>query len=186
MSRSHPRHRGKFDQKILRRIAEKFPHIDFAECIRDPVRVDLGVEGQLIDQPVHLNGFIIDRPDVPVHLLGCVRDSVHDSLDVTLDCRDRRFQVMGNVRNQLPVLPVDLQLLLVGLQQLLAHVLKVLAELPHFLCALRLQLELKITVPDVARCILQMINRPADPVVKPEAQNDCGNREHDQHADDRV
>ena len=93
---------------------------------------------------------------------------------------------MGNVRNQLPVLPVDLQLLLVGLQQLLAHVLKVLAELPHFLCALRLQLELKIAVPDIARRVLQMINRPADPVVKPEAQNDCGNREHDQHADDRV
>ena len=53
--------------QLLHTVLEIIRHMDLGEGVGNPVGVDLGIKGQLIDQPVHLIGLIVDRVDIAVH-----------------------------------------------------------------------------------------------------------------------
>ena len=83
--------------KLLYAIRKVSIHINPVKGVRDPVRINLGIEGQLIDQPLHVIGLIVNSTDVLFLLFRRIRHAVHDALHVALDRRDRRLQIMGNV-----------------------------------------------------------------------------------------
>ena len=72
--------------------------------VGNPVRINSRVDRQLIDQPVHVVGFIVYGLDIFVYLLRSIGNAVHNPLHIALDCRDGRFQIMGDVAYQLLIL----------------------------------------------------------------------------------
>ena len=137
--------------QLFRAVPEKFLRADLGKCIRHAVGVDLGVEGELVDQPVHLICLVVNGLDVALHLFGRIGDPVHDAFDVAFYGRDRRLQIMGNVADQLPVLAVVGQLFVLGFLKPFPHFLKNVAELVHFLRASgRFQRKIIITVTNAS------------------------------------
>ncbi len=96
---------------LLDTVAEIISDIDPVEIVGDAVALKAGVEGQLIDQAVHVVGLVVDREYILFLLLRCVGDPVDQAFDITLDRCDRGLEVMGNIADQLPVLLLPLQLL---------------------------------------------------------------------------
>ena len=100
--------------------------MDLVKCIRNSVRIDLGIKSQLIDQPIHLVSFIIDGADISVHLLRRVCHAVHDAFHITLDSCDRCLQIMGNIADQFLIFLVKCHFFFSRLLQAFAHFLKII------------------------------------------------------------
>ena len=98
-------------------VAEIIRHVDPVEIVRDPVIINSGISGQLVDQTIHINGFIVDGLDVFIHLLRRICHTVHDSFHITLNGCDRGLQIMGNIADQLFVLLLMLGVLFRGFLQ---------------------------------------------------------------------
>ena len=168
--------RVKLQIQFFHTVIEIIRDMDFRERIRNAVRVNLGIKRQLIDQTVHLIRFVVNGADVAVHLLRRICHAVHDSLDITLDRGNRCFQVMRNVADQLFILFVELDLFLRRLFQPDTHLLEIFAEIVDLLHAARLHGKVKISVLDILRRLFQLLERPDDSAVNPEAEAQA--REH--------
>ena len=70
--------------KILRRA-------DPVKIIRDTVCVNLGIQRQLINEPVHVHRLVVDRAHIFVCFFRCVRNPVQDPFHIALDRCNRRF-----------------------------------------------------------------------------------------------
>ena len=74
---------------------------------------------------------------------------------------------MRDVRDQLSVLLVRLQLLLLGFLKPKPHLFKCLHQLTELVMRLRLQCEIKVTTLDPLRRLLQLIHRLHDAHINP-------------------
>ena len=86
-----------------------------------------------------------------IHLFGCVRHAVNNALDITTHRRERRFQVMRDIADELAVLSLVVQTLLGVFLEPLTHLLKVLAQLTDLIICLRLDRKIKIVLHNVFR-----------------------------------
>ena len=87
-------------------VPEVVGHIDPGKRIGDLVGVDLGIKRQLIDEPVHVVGLMVDGTYIFVQLFRRRGHAVHDPLHIPLDGRDGSLQIMGDVADQLLALLV--------------------------------------------------------------------------------
>ena len=134
------------ESQFLRTVRKIVLNIQFTECIRNTVGIDFGVKSQLIDQMIHLIGLVINSAYIPVHLLRCVRNTIHDTFHITLNCCNRSLQIMGNIADQFLVLFVHQDLLFCGFLKTFPHLLKILAKLGKFIVSFYLQYEIQITL----------------------------------------
>ena len=61
------------------------------EIVRDTVVVNTGIQRQLVNQLIHIIGFIVNSLDVFIHLFRRVCNAVHNTLHVALDGGNRRL-----------------------------------------------------------------------------------------------
>ena len=85
---------------------------------------------------------------------------------------------MGNVADQLPVLPFVLNLFLCGFLQPQAHVLIVAVQLSDFVGILRGQTVFKISLRDLLHGHVQPVDRFEKSLVYPLGQNDAGQNQN--------
>jgi len=150
------------------------------KIIRNPVGIDLGIQCQLIDQNIHFISFIIYCLNVSVHPFGGIRNPVHDSFHISFDRRDRCFQIVGNITDQLLVLPVECNLLFRVRLQPKPHLLKILTELSDLIIRLLPDLKIKIPFLDISCRLLQFRQRNRNRTVDPiNQQRRCD--EYDNH-----
>ena len=95
---------------LFQTVLKILGYIDLCKGIRNLICVNLGVKGQLIDQSVHIIGFIINRADISVQLLRWGSNPVQNPFHITLDGRDRRLKVMRNIADQFLAFLVILKL----------------------------------------------------------------------------
>ena len=74
------------------------------KIIRYPVIVNTGIICQLIDQPLHVVGFVIDCLNIFIHLLRRVCHTVHDPFHIPLNSGNGRLQIVGYIADKLTVL----------------------------------------------------------------------------------
>ena len=144
------------------------------EIVRDPVIINSGISGQLVDQTIHINGFIVDGLDVFVHLLRRVCHAVHDSFHITLNGCDRGLQIMGNIADQLFVLLLMLNVLFCGFLQPQTHILVIAVEITDLPLGICLQNIIKVAFLDLAHCHVQFIDGFKYALVDPLGQHQAG------------
>ena len=171
--------------QILGAVVKVVVHREGVKIVGDAVRVDLGVEGQLVDESVHLPRLVVDGADIFFQLLRGVRHAVHDTLGVALDGGHGGLQVVGNVADELLILFIKGQLLLrVGLQSL-AHLLKVTAQLSQLVVGLPLHLKVQVSLLDVLGRLLHpaqgLHDSPVDPEHKQRRRKDKHQGDDHQH-----
>ena len=144
------------------------------EIVRNPVIVDSGIIGQLIDQPLHIIRLAVDGLDVFIHLLRRVRHTVHDSLDIALDSRDRRLEVVRNIADQLAVLFLILRIFLRGFLQPEPHILVIAVQIADLSAGIRLQRVFKVSLLDLTHRHIQLVDRVKYPLANPSCQHQTG------------
>ena len=172
--------------QLLCTVVKEIHHIQPRKIVGDPVRIDLGIERQLIDQPVHVIGLIVDRADVAVHFLRRVRHAVHDSFHISLDRGDRRLQVVRDIADQFPVFLVEALPLLLRFLQTAAHGFKVPGQLADLILPFRMKREVQVSLCNPLCGFLQIVKRRVDPLVDPHDKA-CGRYSQDQdHTQDHL
>ena len=76
---------------VLYAVCEKFCNVYPVEIVRNTIIINTGIIGQLIDQPIHVVRFCVNRAQIFVPTLRCVRHTVDNSFHIALDRRDRSF-----------------------------------------------------------------------------------------------
>ena len=171
-------------------VAEIIRHVDPVEIVRDPVIINSGISGQLVDQTIHINGFIVDGLDVFIHLLRRICHTVHDSFHITLNGCDRGLQIMGNIADQLFVLLLMLGVLFRGFLQPQTHILIIAVEITDLTLGIRLQNIIKVAFLDLAHCYVQFIDRfkyaLVDPLGQHQAREDQDHDDRHEHVDQQM
>ena len=123
---------------------------------------------------IHLVRLVINRPDIPVHLLRCIRHAIHNPFHITFHRRNRCFQIMGNITDQFLILFVQNNFFLcIGLEAL-SHLLKILAKLRKLIIAFHLKLKIKIAFLNIFRGILQFHKWRSNAAVNPGTNQKTG------------
>ena len=160
------------------------------EIVRDPVIINSGISGQLVDQTIHINGFIVDGLDVFIHLLRRICHTVHDSFHITLNGCDRGLQIMGNIADQLFVLLLMLGVLFRGFLQPQTHVLIIAVEITDLTPGICLQNIIKVAFLDLAHCHIQLIDglkyALVDPLGQHQAGEDQDHNDSHEHIDQQM
>jgi len=171
-------------------VAEIIRDVDPVEIVRDPVIINSGISGQLVDQTIHINGFIVDGLDVFVHLLRRVCHTVHNSFHITLNSCDRGLQIMGNIADQLFVLLLMLDVLFRGFLQPQTHILVVAVEITDLTPGICLQNIIKVAFLDLAHCHIQLIDglkyALVDPLSQHQAGEDQDHNDSHEHVDHQM
>ena len=123
---------------------------------RIPVRIDLGIQRQFIDQMIHLVGLIVNRPAVPLHLFRRVRHTVQNPLRIALYRRDRRLQIMGNIADQRLIFLFGGHFFFCRLLQPLPHLLEITAKLPHLIRLIIVDGKIQVALLDILRGYLKL------------------------------
>ena len=175
---------------LLHAVPEIVCYVYPMEIIRNPVVIYPRVIGQLIDQPLHVVGLVVDGLDVFVHLLRRHRHPVHDALHIPLDGRDRGLQVMGDIADQLPVLLLAGPVLLGGLLQPKAHVLIIAVQIADLPLGVRLEAIIEVPLLDLAHGHVQLAygieHPPADPPGQHHAGKDQDQEDRDEHVHQQL
>ena len=136
----------KIQTDFLDTIAKIVCDIQPREVIRNAVRIDLGVERELINQRVHLIRLAVNRPDVALMLFRRISHAVYQPFRVTFERSNRRLEIMGDIADQRPILLLYRHCLLDIILQALAHLLKAFTQLPDLVAALRLDRKVQIAL----------------------------------------
>ena len=154
--------------------------------VQYPVGIDLGIDGQLIDQMIHLVSLIINCFQISVHFFRSIRHAIHNAFHISLNGGQGRLEVMGNIADQLPVFLVQDQLFLRRFLEPPAHVLKVLEQLGKFVALLRFETKIQISVPDIPGRLFQFIDRVGNALVYPDPNPEGGQEHNDRHSHKEV
>ena len=171
---------------LLDTVAKIVRHIDLVEIVGDLVVVDPRIQCQLVDQRIHVIGFVVDRPNILLLLLRRVGHTVHKPLHISLDRGDRRLEVVGDIGDQLAVLPLPLQLLLLGLLEPQAHVLIVLVQISDLPLLGGLQPVVQVAVPDVVHGDIELVDGIEEVALQPSGQKDRRKQKDHDHRDEHA
>ena len=97
---------------LFHAVPEILSHIDFGKRVWNPVCVNLRVKGQLVDQAVHIVCLVVNRADIFAQLFRRGGHAILNPFHISFNGRDGRFQIVGNIADQLLALLVILNLLL--------------------------------------------------------------------------
>ena len=161
-------------------------YIDAVEIVRDTVVFDIGIGGQLIDQLLHIVSLIIYGFDIFIHLFRRICHAVHNSLHITLDGRDRSFQIMGNIAHKLSVLLFMKGRLLLGLFQPKPHILVIAVQIPNLSLGVRLHGIVIIAFLDLLHGNIQLVDGIKHALMDPLCQHQAGKDQDQEDCNEHV
>ena len=159
------------------------PGIQALEIVRDPVRVQIGVGGQLIQKHIHLLRLVVDRRHVGAPLFRRIRHAVHQPFRIPPDRRQRCLQIVRDIGDKLPLVAFGGKPLLGVQLQPLPHLLKGHGKLRKLVLSFDLNREIQISFFYLFRACHKDADLSQYPLIDPHDQQGRSQR-HDQYATD--